>query len=310
MGSRPEGLNAAHLAKPTWLTHLPLLSYPGTFGPPAELCRYFTGCTKSSRNLPGVWYDIHELESCIDRNILENPRKRCVPSQPLNCERKPHRYSCIWRCNKSNHNASQDRSVSAGFKQQIMNTLKSIKVPLLLVLALCILSSSAFKWGVAPQAETTTLNKRHIRGWRLLPTPTGNYYEVTYTKTPSRTPQTIRCTCLRLRNSSLDYQASFVNYPDKRISGTANIAVKVETNYKYSGSTAPTAGWVTALNSANTSAATATTATTEMLLIPNQYGCNYRFGVDGTGTQSTSYVLRLVMKKKTWARRKPCSCRF
>ena len=184
-----------------------------------------------------------------------------------------------------------------------MNTLKSIKVPLLLlVLALCIyVSSSAFKWGLAPQAEATTLEQGTFEGGDFYYAPTGNYYEVTYTKdTITNAANDTLYLPSTLRNSSLDYQAS-LSIIRTSISGTANIAVKVEeTNYKYSGSTAPTAGWVTALNSANTSAATAaTTATTEMLLIPNQYGCNYRFVVDGTGTQSTSYVLRLVMKKKT-----------
>jgi hypothetical protein len=85
------------------------------------------------------------------------------------------------------------------------------------------------------------------------------------------------------------------------ISGTTNLAVKIEqTPYLYSGSTAPTLGWVTALNSANASAATAaTTATTENIVLSMSPACNYRCIVDGTGTQSTSYRLRLVLKRKT-----------
>lgn len=84
------------------------------------------------------------------------------------------------------------------------------------------------------------------------------------------------------------------------ISGTTNVAVKVEqTNYAYSGTTPPTAGWVTATNNVGTSAATAaTTATTEAISIPNSYGINYRVIVDGTGSQSTSYVIRVTLKKK------------
>lgn len=85
------------------------------------------------------------------------------------------------------------------------------------------------------------------------------------------------------------------------ISGTTNLAVKVETtNWAYSGTTAPTQGWVAALNSAGSAAATAaTTATTEAFFIPNAYGINYRIIVDGTGTQSTSYRIRVTLKKKT-----------
>jgi hypothetical protein len=84
------------------------------------------------------------------------------------------------------------------------------------------------------------------------------------------------------------------------ISGTANVAVKVEESvYPYTGSTPPTRGWVTSLNTANSSAATAaTTATEETLRIPNAFGRSYRIIVDGTGTQSTSYDVRLLMKKK------------
>lgn len=85
------------------------------------------------------------------------------------------------------------------------------------------------------------------------------------------------------------------------ISGTTALAVKVEeSNYRYSGSTPPTAGWAATLNSANAAAATAaTTATTENLYIPNAYGVSYRIIVDGSGTQSSSYVIRVVLKKKT-----------
>lgn len=131
--------------------------------------------------------------------------------------------------------------------------------------------------------------------------PTGNYYEYTYTKdTITNALNDTLYLPSTMRNNAFDYQAS-LSVMRTSLSGTANIAVKVEeTNYKYFGSTAPTAGWVTALNSANTSAATAaTTATTEMLLLPHTYGTNYRVIVDGTGTQSTSYVIRWVWKRKT-----------
>lgn len=85
------------------------------------------------------------------------------------------------------------------------------------------------------------------------------------------------------------------------ISGTTSLAVKIEeTTYRYSGSTPPTAGWSASLNSVGTAAATAaTTATEEEIRIPNAYGLNYRCIIDGAGTQSSSYVIRVVMKKKT-----------
>ena len=85
------------------------------------------------------------------------------------------------------------------------------------------------------------------------------------------------------------------------ISGTTNVAVKIEeSTYRYTGTTPPTAGWVASLNTAGAAAATAaTTATEEEIRLPNTFGASYRCIVDGTGTQSTSYVIRLVMKKKT-----------
>lgn len=84
------------------------------------------------------------------------------------------------------------------------------------------------------------------------------------------------------------------------ISGTTNLAVKLEeTTYPYSGSTKPSAGWASALKVGGSAAATAaTTATTENLAIPDLYGMNYRIIIDGTGTQSSSYVIRLLLKKK------------
>jgi len=84
------------------------------------------------------------------------------------------------------------------------------------------------------------------------------------------------------------------------ISGTTNIAVKVEESaFRYTGSTPPTEGWAATLNSEGTAAATAaTTATIENLYIPSTYGTSYRIVVDGTGTQSSSYKVRLVLKRK------------
>ena len=84
------------------------------------------------------------------------------------------------------------------------------------------------------------------------------------------------------------------------ISGTTNLAVKVEAStYRYSGTTPPTAGWVTALNTANAAAATAaTTATEEQINLLDSHCLSYRIIVDGTGTQSSSYVVRWILKKR------------
>lgn len=85
------------------------------------------------------------------------------------------------------------------------------------------------------------------------------------------------------------------------ISGTTNLAVKIEeSTYRYSGTTPPTAGWATSLNTAAAAAATAaTTATTEEIRLPDSHALSYRVIIDGTGTQSSSYVIRWILKKKT-----------
>jgi len=86
------------------------------------------------------------------------------------------------------------------------------------------------------------------------------------------------------------------------ISGTASTTAKLEQSpYPYTGSTPPTAGWTSVLNSAGAAAATAaadTVTANVVFYIPNSYGMTYRYIVDGSGTQSTSYVLRAVLKKK------------
>ncbi len=126
-------------------------------------------------------------------------------------------------------------------------------------------------------------------------------YEYTWTKdTISNANNDTLYLPSRLRPVNSDYIMA-VSVTRTNISGTTNLAVKVEgTTYNYTGSTKPTSGWCPALNTANAAAATAaTTATEETLMIPNAYYKNYRVVVDGTGTQSTSYTIRLVMKKKT-----------
>lgn len=72
------------------------------------------------------------------------------------------------------------------------------------------------------------------------------------------------------------------------ISGTTNIAVTVQA----SGNTTGDTDWVTV---ATTSA---TTATNEILSGVSFYGLRHRVIVDGTGTQSSSYKIKAVLKKK------------
>lgn len=73
------------------------------------------------------------------------------------------------------------------------------------------------------------------------------------------------------------------------ISGTTNIAVSIQTSVTNSLSTDVT--WVTVATTA------ATTATAELLTLPEIYGQRIRIIVDGTGTQSSSYRLSWLGKK-------------
>jgi hypothetical protein len=103
----------------------------------------------------------------------------------------------------------------------------------------------------------------------------------------------------RLRPVNSDFLMAFaINRTS--LSGTANIAVKIEESvYPYTGSTPPTRGWVTSFNNLGAAADTdATTATEETIRIPNAYGRSYRVILDGSGTQSTSYDVRVIMKRK------------
>lgn len=72
------------------------------------------------------------------------------------------------------------------------------------------------------------------------------------------------------------------------ISGTTNIDVTVQA----SGNTTGDTDWVTV---ATTSA---TTATNEILSGVSFYGLRHRIIVDGTGTQSSSYKIKAILKKK------------
>ena len=146
----------------------------------------------------------------------------------------------------------------------------------------------------------STLIQEETESGLLTYAPTGTFYELTYTKdTIANAANDTLYLPSRLRPVLNDYQVS-VSVTRTNISGTTNLAVKVEgSNYAYSGSTPPTAGWAATLNSANAAAAAAaTTATTESFFIPHTYDINYRTIIDGTGTQSSSYVIRWVLKRK------------
>lgn len=131
--------------------------------------------------------------------------------------------------------------------------------------------------------------------------PTGSFYELTYTKdTITNAANDTLYLPSRLRPVLNDFQVSVI-VTRTNISGTTNLAVKLEgTNYAYSGSTPPTAGWTPVPTAANAAAVTAaTTATEEIFNLEHLYGINYRTIIDGTGTQSSSYVIRWVFKRKT-----------
>ena len=132
------------------------------------------------------------------------------------------------------------------------------------------------------------------------PPPPGTSYTYAYTlDTIANAANDTLYIPANYREQLSDFQVC-VSVTRTNISGTTNLAVKVEeTAWPYSGSTAPTLGWASALNVAGSAAATAaTTATTENINIPHIYGRNLRIIVDGTGTQSSSYRIRWLMKKK------------
>ena len=170
-----------------------------------------------------------------------------------------------------------------------------------LLAVLAFASFAAFKpSAVADKQEGLILEK--VGNYEMRYAPSGSFYELTYTKdTITNAANDTLYLPSRLRPVLSDFQAS-VSVTRTSLSGTANIAVKVEeTNYAYTSSTTPpVAGWAATLNSANAAAATAaTTATTESFYLPHLYGINFRTIVDGTGTQTSSYVIRWVFKKKT-----------
>lgn len=154
-------------------------------------------------------------------------------------------------------------------------------------------------WDESPKAEETVVKYSDAEGDFQ---STGTMvYEHTFTKdTITNANNDTLYLPSRLRPVLSDFIMT-VSITRTSISGTANIAAKVEeTTYRYSGSKPPTAGWVTSFNNLGAAADTdATTATEEEIRIPNAYGLSYRVIIDGSGTQSTSYVVRVVLKKKS-----------
>ena len=73
------------------------------------------------------------------------------------------------------------------------------------------------------------------------------------------------------------------------ISGTANVALKVEQSNTLTGNT----DWV------SVSTGSGTGATTEALQLTSMNGLRYRVIIDGTGTQSTSYRCHVTLKRKS-----------
>ena len=114
------------------------------------------------------------------------------------------------------------------------------------------------------------------------------YYEKTWaqdTITDAENDTLVTTGSMNVMYSDFEYNYSIIR---TNISGTTNVALKVEqTNYT-SGNTA----WATLATGS------ATTATIEYL-IGDCTAVRTRYIVDGTGTQSSSYRLRLVLKKKT-----------
>lgn len=116
----------------------------------------------------------------------------------------------------------------------------------------------------------------------------GTYYDYTWTKdTISNALNDTLYLPARLTPLLSDFQVCY-SLIRTSISGTANVAGKVE-------ETAYPTGTVTDWVSKATTAAT--TATAEHLVLTHVYGMRQRIVIDGTGTQSTSYVLRVVLKK-------------
>lgn len=167
----------------------------------------------------------------------------------------------------------------------------------LLVLSAAIMIACFFAFKSQSAEVVTIADENGV----LQQAPGGNYYTYQWNL---GTIANANNDTLYLPSSLRPVQSDFIQvYGITRtsVSGTANVAVKVEcTAEPYSGTTPPTTGWVTALNSANSSAATAaTTATTEQIVLGMSPSINYRVIVDGTGTQSTTYRIRVVMKRKT-----------
>lgn len=161
-------------------------------------------------------------------------------------------------------------------------------LPILLLLAVTasIAALQSFKNSGA-DATNTLITVQDDHG-TLNYNPPGTYYEYTWTKdTITNANNDTLYLPARLTPLLSDFQVCY-SLIRTSISGTANVAGKVE-------ETAYTSGTVTDWVSKATTSAT--TATAEHLVLTHVYGMRQRIVIDGTGTQSTSYVLRVVLKK-------------
>ena len=89
----PRGLNAAAPGKTYMVNPSAVAFVSGNFW--ATTPENFAGTHRmykiASRNLPGVWYDIHELESCTSNDFVTSWKIRVNGAfllNPLNCEKE------------------------------------------------------------------------------------------------------------------------------------------------------------------------------------------------------------------------------
>lgn len=143
---------------------------------------------------------------------------------------------------------------------------------------------------VAQYEEPGGIRTIFADGAEMFAAPGSIYYEYTWpldtiTNAANDTLTIPGTAAISKMYSDFEYNYSIIR---TNISGTTNLALKLEQTNWESGNTA----WATLASGA------ATTATIEYL-IGDCTAVRLRYIVDGTGTQSSSYRLRAVFKKKT-----------
>ncbi len=161
-------------------------------------------------------------------------------------------------------------------------------LPLLLLIAASAMLTGLQSFKNSGANATAALITEQDDNGTLNYAPPGTYYEYTWTKdTISNANNDTLYLPARLSPLLSDFQVCY-SIIRTSISGTANIAVKVEESAYSSGTVTD---WVSKATTA------ATTATAEHLVLSHVPGMRQRIVIDGTGTQSTSYVVRGVLKK-------------